>query len=147
MKITIRICNEDEIDVVDLLGDIVIEKEKNTIKAECVYVDSFLCSLIQGIVILKRGKSSHIDLVEEPDPLEIIYKNEIIEISYLQSTVLLNNINELENALIKTINYLFEKIGLNKEAFKIPTIKFMKDFVDHKQILYSDFVQPVIKEW
>jgi len=147
MKITIRICNEDEIDFVDLLGVIIIDKEQNTIKAECVYVDSFLCSLIQGIIILKRGKSSHIDLVEEPHPLEIIHRSDLIEISYLQSTVKLNNINELENALIKTINYLFEKIGLNTEAFKIPTIKFMKDFVEHKQILDSDFVQPVIKEW
>ena len=147
MKITIKIYNEDGIDPIALLGDILINDGKNIIEAECIYLDSFLCSLIQGVIILKRGKSSSIDLVEEHYPLKIVTKDEIIEISYLQSTVTIHTINELEIELIGVIKYLLGNIEINSESLKIPKIKFMKDFIKKKKIQDSDFVQPVIKEW
>lgn len=144
MNIDFKIYNEKELNSFDILGEISLSDEKTILRDTNVYLDSWLCGFVEGLIILKSGYNCIIDLVEEPNPLEFTLSEKNAKISYKQTSVLVDDINVFEKDLKKTCVLFLKKI---KDLRDIPTLKFLSDFIEDKIDLSMPSIQPVIKKW
>jgi hypothetical protein len=144
MKINFKIFQEYDRCPHDILGEISLTDKNSTIRETNAYIDSWICSLVQGLIILKNGYNNSIDLVAESKPIEFkSIKNRII-ISYRDSSIEVDDLSIFENVLIKVCNSFLMKIS---DSSNLPSIKFLNDFINNKIDPSMPPIQPVIKKW
>jgi hypothetical protein len=85
---------EEGIDPIDPSGEILISDGGVRIWEKHVYLDSWLDALITGLKEVEAGKSASLDLVEEPDPLMLQPQNGGIKLTYRDTTVSVDSIDE-----------------------------------------------------
>ncbi len=144
MNIDFKIYNEKELDPFDILGEINLSDDKTILRDTNVYLDSWLCGFVEGLIIIKSGYNCIIDLVEEPNPLEFTLSEKNAKISYKQTSVIVEDINIFEKVLKKTCVFFLKKI---RNLRDIPTLKFLNDFIEDKIDSSMLSIQPVIKKW
>ncbi|QYO65809.1 hypothetical protein [Leptolyngbya sp. 7M] len=83
----------------DLLGDICLSDGRNTILDNCTYPDPWLDALKKGTRLLRHEKVASIDLVEESNPLVFEKRDSHIVISYGDSFIFVNSVEEILLAL------------------------------------------------
>lgn len=147
MKIEIRLNNKNGIELIALVGDIFVSDGKNSFTEKDAYLDSWLCSLVEGLLILKKGKNVIIDLIEESYNIEFLLEGKKIKISIPGKSILIDEIVLFEKELkIRVISFL-EEINAFKLDINEPTLKFLNDFALNRINLNTEFVQPIVKEW
>jgi hypothetical protein len=71
MKIDWQLYEEDEIDPEDPIGTMVLgDGDGHEIRQEATYLDSWFQALIDGLGALQASDEAHVEMQEEPDPLE-----------------------------------------------------------------------------
>jgi hypothetical protein len=99
LKIQVVFEEEDGLDPIDPSGEILISDGRVRIWQKHAYLDSWLDALIRGLREVEAGKSTSVDLVEEPDPLMLQPQNGGIKLTYRDTTVSVDSIDEFRRAL------------------------------------------------
>jgi hypothetical protein len=94
MKIEWLLAEEEPIDPENLLGEIILTEGEATILERNTYVDSWLEALITGVNAVQKGKRVTVEILEEPNPLVFEPLNGGMRLSY-QNTVII--IDKIEN--------------------------------------------------
>jgi hypothetical protein len=90
---------EEGIDPIDPSGEILISDGGVRIWEKHVYLDSWLDALITGVKEVEAGKRVSLDLVEEPDPLMFEPEGGGIKLTYRDTTVSVDSIDEFRRTL------------------------------------------------
>jgi len=97
--IQVSVEEEGRVDRMDPSGEILISDGGVRIWEKHVYLDSWLDALITGLKEVEAGKSVSVDLVEEPDPLMLQPENGGIKVTYRDTTVSVDSIDEFRRTL------------------------------------------------
>ncbi len=155
IKIEYSLDNDSEIELTCLLGDLVVSDGEKSFTEECIYIDSWFCTFVEGLILLKRGSNSVIDLLDEPYGVSFLIEGDEIEVSIPGRKIALlpvqgkvgDALDIFERELKRKILLFLKEIDVYKRDAGIPTLTFLNDFVEGKIIPDSEFVQPVEKEW
>jgi hypothetical protein len=147
MKIELRLNKENGIELTALVGDIFVSDGENSFTEKNVYLDSWLCSLVEGLLILKKGKNVIIDLIEESYNIEFLLEGKKIIISIPGKSILIDEIALFEKELKSKVISFLEEINVFEMDIKEQTLKFLDDFVYNRININTEFVQPIVKEW
>ena len=80
MNISWKLYEEDGLSADDPLGSITItDGDGGIITQEATYLDSWFEALLHGVRSIKAGEEQTIEMVEEPDPLELEMKKSSLE--------------------------------------------------------------------
>lgn len=97
MNIAWRLYDDDELVADDPLGSITItDGDGDRISQNATYLDSWFQALLQGVRSLKAGEEESIEMVEEPDPLELRVEGSRLRLKHDQSTVNLDMVAAIE---------------------------------------------------
>lgn len=97
MNIAWRLYDDDELVADDPLGSITItDPDGARINQDATYLDSWFQALLQGVRSLEAGEEESIEMVEEPDPLELSVEGPRLRLKHDQSTVDLDMIVAIE---------------------------------------------------
>ena len=146
MKINYHIYIEDDFHPIDILGEVELSDGKNKIIDSCMMLDNFFCSLIQGLIAVKRGNNVIIDLINVFDPIEFLISEKSIKINYMNQFII-TNIISLEGELKKTIASLLDELKGYDEIDTLFYVKAFRDFLDNNIPSDSVDIQLIIKEW
>ncbi len=87
MKIEYSLDYEEGIEMDCLLGKISLSTENESFSEDCIILDSWFCTFIEGLIILKRGNNAVIDLLEEPYGVRFLIDTEGITLSIPKRTI------------------------------------------------------------
>ena len=111
MKIKWKFDDEGELDPYALLGAIRIEDGfGNILQEECTYIDSWFIALGKGLGTLENEGRVEVDLIEEPDPLIFVAKNEKIEVWYKDHKIILQSISDAKRCLKADVTELINEV-------------------------------------
>lgn len=82
MEIEIILDEERELDAMDILGSIRLISGRDAIEQKNTFVDSWLFALVENLETIENGEQVIIDLVDEPDQLEVRSYSQGISIRY-----------------------------------------------------------------
>ena len=100
MKIDLFLLDDNGDALSGVLGNICLQTESGGISDESVYIESWLEALIDGLRKIKRGQELFCDLVEEPDPIALLWDDKGLKISYGPQEIFLEGPEDLNLALI-----------------------------------------------
>jgi hypothetical protein len=97
VKIDWHLYEDDGIDPDDPLGRIVLgDAEGREIRQEATYLDSWFQALVDGLGALHAGAAAHVEMEEEPYPLELRLAGGNVELTFDAVTVSGGPVTELE---------------------------------------------------
>jgi hypothetical protein len=113
MKIEWKFDDEKEWDPFTLLGTIkLIDEFGNFIEDRITILDSWFIAINKGLASLADGINLDVDLIDEPDPLLFISKDDKLSIRYKNQKVYLRNVSDaiesLRLAVTKFVEILME---------------------------------------
>lgn len=115
MNFEFELDKEYEIDLEALSGEFnIIGDDNNIIQESNVYLDDWLNAFIEGFNKLESEKSNQriqIDLVSEPNPLELELRGELLTIIYKNNSIKVNSFQDAKSKLINTINLFFNELS------------------------------------
>ncbi|MCK5124984.1 MAG: hypothetical protein KAR42_01905 [candidate division Zixibacteria bacterium] len=127
--IVFRLDTEDEIDIVNLIGDISITDGKTSIHFQYGYVDSILETLLTGVVELKGKCNSSVELIEEPGSFDFEVIGEGIKLTYLKNELLIDKSSLIKNLKL-TIDKLLSEIRELQGTKTTPIIDSLRRLVE-----------------
>ncbi|MGH9967447.1 MAG: hypothetical protein ACREBG_06390 [Pyrinomonadaceae bacterium] len=131
MKIRIVLDEEDGIDSLDPSGEILISDGRSLISEKHTYLDSWLDALIEGLKEIQAGKRASIDLVEEADPLVFEPQNGGVRLTYGNTTVSVDSIEEFHRALRSATEDFLNRVNSAEEASENVLLDSIRRFSEH----------------
>lgn len=128
MNIRIVLDKEDGVDSLDPSGEILISDGRSLISEKHAYLDSWLDALIAGLKEVEAGKSASMDLVEEPYPLQFEPQNGGINITYRNTTVSLESIDEFRRVLRNAAQSFLDKVNPTERATENGLLDSIRNF-------------------
>ena len=114
----------------DILGTIVLHDEGGgTITQEATYIDSWLYALLQGVRVLRTADVALVDLVEEPDQLEMLRAEDGIVLSYRGNAVITESLAEITEATRNALERFLDIVGSAADR-ESEMIGAFRDFLD-----------------
>jgi hypothetical protein len=131
MKIDLVFSSEDGDELSGVLGNIVIQKDSVKISEDCVYIESWLEVLIDGLSLCQRNEDYIGDLVEEPDSLFFFRDKSRIRLKFKTQEIVLENCEELKMALVRASTLFIEHLKCDLQKLReSPIFKKIFDFVE-----------------
>ena len=97
MKIVWKLYEDDGVTADDPLGSISITGDDGKVIAqEATYLDSWFEALLSGVRAIKAGEEQTIEMVEEPDPLELEMKGARLSLTHDATTILADPLEAIE---------------------------------------------------
>jgi hypothetical protein len=128
LKIQVIVEEGGGVDPINPSGEIVISDGEVRISERCVYLDSWLDALITGLKEVEAGKSASVDLVEEPDSLLLEPQNGGLKLTYRDTTIAVNSIDEFRQALKSASVDFLRKLDAAEEDGESELLKSIRKF-------------------
>ena len=128
LKIQIIVEEDGGVDPIEPSGEILISDGGVRISERYVYLDSWLDALITGLKEVEAGKSATVDLVEEPDPLLFQPQNGGLTLTYRDTTISVNSVDEFRQALRSASVDFLRKLDVAEEDGESELLKSIRKF-------------------
>jgi|SRR5215213_9137953 len=122
MQIELTYDNGTPLDTESILGRIKLSKGEESIEEDNTYLDSWLIALIEGLDRIERNQRVSIDLVEEPDPLELDWTSGRLTIQYKSQKLVLDGKEELRTALKESARSMASKFDSVEETLLLKRV-------------------------
>ncbi len=129
MKIAWTLDEEEPIDPENLLGDIILTEGETTILERNTYIDSWLNALITGVQGVQTGKRVTVDILEEPDPLVFEPLNGGMRLSYQNTAIVIDKIDNFVRGLRLAAHELLMKLDQIPGTESNEFLNSLRDFV------------------
>lgn len=120
---------KDGIEIENLVGEITILTENNSIVLHDTYIDSIFEALLEGVSQLRNKNKASIELIEEPGSIEFELIDNKIALSYQKKTLYLDSADFLKNLLITLDSFLkaIKNMSGEKDNKIISHLKMLKE--------------------
>lgn len=121
----------------DILGNITISSGDNVIQDEVVFIDRWLACLIVGVIKIDEIVEFKGEVLE-PYPLLIKKRNNSVEITYSNSKIYIDNIDQFKKILIDSSKKLLEIISKYWADYDLKTLLLLECFLigDYSKVSY-----------